>query len=66
MRYTIQDILDRRGISQREMARRTGLDYSYVNRLVNGRFVPRVDKALRLAAALEVQVEDLFALDKAA
>ncbi len=66
MRYTIQDVLDRHGVSQREMARRTGLDYSYVNRLVNGRFVPRVDKALRLAAALEVQVEDLFALDEAA
>lgn len=62
----IQQALDSQGLSQRELARRCDIDFSYMNRLVRGKITPTVPTALRIAGVLGVSVEDLFKLEEPA
>src|SRR5256885_674722 len=48
------------GISQRELARRAGVTRALVGSIEQGRHVPAVDAALRLARALGTTAEALF------
>ena len=52
-------------LSQDELASRAGLTRQSVNAIENGQYVPNTVVAMRLARALQVRVEDLFALDAA-
>ncbi|AGA27746.1 substrate-binding domain-containing protein [Singulisphaera acidiphila] len=54
----------RRGWSQEDLARRSGLSRAGVSAIETGRLVPSAAAALALAAALECRVEDLFRLRK--
>lgn len=63
---TFGDILrDRRrnaGISQRDLAAKIGVDFSYISKLENGRLPPPAsDTAGRIAEVLNCAVEDLLA-----
>ncbi len=49
-----------RGLSQLALAERTGLSRQSVGAIEAGRATPAVDVALRIASALDCQVEDLF------
>lgn len=49
-------------LTQQELADRTGVSRQSIISIENGRFRPSVELALRLARALDAQVEDLFAL----
>ena len=53
---------ERRGWSQDELARRSGLSRAGVSAIENERLVPSTAAALALAAAFECRVEDLFRL----
>ena len=55
-----------RGLPQAALARRAGLDPSYLSRIENGRIQPTVRTAARLAAALDVSLEELLAESPAA
>jgi transcriptional regulator with XRE-family HTH domain len=51
------------GLSQRELAERTGLDFSYISKVENGRLPPpAADTIVALCAALGVPAEELLAL----
>jgi molybdate-binding protein/transcriptional regulator with XRE-family HTH domain len=52
----------RRGWSQEELARRSGLSRTGISAIETGRIIPSTAAALTLAAALECRVEDLFHL----
>ncbi|MFN3600006.1 MAG: helix-turn-helix domain-containing protein [Dietzia sp.] len=52
---------ERRGWSQTELARRAKVTRQLVGTVESGAHAPRVDAALRLASALGVTVEELFA-----
>ncbi|HEU4973683.1 MAG TPA: helix-turn-helix transcriptional regulator [Baekduia sp.] len=51
---------ERRGLSQAELALAAEISRSQVSAIEQGRHVPAVDAALRLAAALATSVEELF------
>ena len=51
------------GLTQRELAERAGVSRQLVGSVETGRHVPRVDAALALARALDVDVASLFAAD---
>lgn len=51
-----------RGISKADMARRVGISRSYVTRLEQGKVLPGLVVALRLARYFGCQVEVLFPL----
>jgi putative transcriptional regulator len=48
------------GLTQAELAERVGVTRKTVNTVENGVFVPSALLALKLAAALDLQVEQLF------
>lgn len=60
---TISRELAARGWSDADLAIRTGLERSRLNRLKNGRADPRIGEALRIAIALDLPIECVFSLN---
>lgn len=56
----VRDMRERRGLSQVVLAERSTLTRQSVSAIEAGRATPAVDVALRIARALDCQVEDLF------
>ena len=54
----------KRGVSAAQLARTVGVTRQTIYAMEAGSYVPNTAVALRLAQALEVKVEDLFALPK--
>ncbi len=60
---TLRTIRRDAGMTQRELAERTGLDFSYVSKLENGRNLPAAaDTIVSICKALDVGPETLLAL----
>ena len=53
-----------KGWTQADLAIRVGVSRKTINTVENGIFVPSTVLALKLAQALEVSVEELFALEQ--
>lgn len=49
------------GVNQRELARRSGVHWVTVNRVVRGHIVPSIPVAERLAAAVGLPLSKIFA-----
>jgi putative transcriptional regulator len=62
---TLRDERARLGWTQAELAERVGVSRKTINTVENGVFVPSTILALKLAAAMGRQVEQLFVLDEA-
>lgn len=56
----VQDTRLRRGLTQRQVGLRVGVDQQHVNQWENRRALPRLLNAIRLARVLNTTVEDLF------
>jgi len=56
----VREARTKRGITQQHLALVTGLARQSIISIEKGRFLPTIENALRLAAALDVPVEDLF------
>ena len=56
----LKDEIEYRNISQRQLARRTGMPYKALNDLLNGRRPLTVASAMLLEAALDVPAEALM------
>jgi len=57
---SLKDERARLGLTQAELADRIGVSRKTINTVENGIFVPSTLLALKLAAALDRRVEDLF------
>ena len=55
----------RRGLSQRLVSRRSGLDPGYLSRIEHGKIRPTLETALRIAEALGVPLGEILALPSA-
>lgn len=53
-----------RQLNDGDLARLCGLSRAHVNRIKNGRTIPRVDTALAIARALRHRVRDVFWLSE--
>jgi transcriptional regulator with XRE-family HTH domain len=56
----IIQLRNQKGMTQKEMSERTGLAGSYLSRIENRHIEPRPHTLRKIAAALEVQVSELF------
>ena len=56
----------RKGLTQLKLALLAGIGRSTVSNMETGRYIPRVDDAIRVAQALQMPVEALFRLEDAA
>lgn len=63
LRNTLKAERERLDLTQAALAERVGVSRKTINTVENGVFVPSTILALKLAAALDRSVEDLFALD---
>ena len=60
---TLRDIRREAGVTQRDLAQRTGLDFSYISKLENDRNAPpAADSIVRMCEVLGVPPERLLAL----
>jgi len=57
---SLKDERARLGLTQAELADRIGVSRKTINTVENGIFIPSTLLALKLAAALDRRVEDLF------
>ena len=60
---TLRSERDRLKLTQAELAQKVGVSRKTINTFENGIFIPSTLLALRLAAALERSVEQLFQID---
>jgi transcriptional regulator with XRE-family HTH domain len=58
----LKQILEARGMSQGELARRAGKDKGYISKLARGACRPSVDNAAEIAEVLGTTIEELFEL----
>lgn len=64
MKVNIQDTLSRRGWSQAELSRRSGIPQPMISQIITGEVkLPRVDTMFKLAKALRCMIEDLIEED---
>lgn len=52
----IAGIAVKKGISQHEIARRTGMHYQNVNRIFNKKYVPRMDLLIKISESIGVDI----------
>lgn len=57
---TIKDLRQKRGLSQGDLEKRTGLMRCYISRVENGHTVPSIETLSRIAKALELQLTELL------
>lgn len=65
LRNRLNRMLFDRGLTEMAVAMRAGMDQGHFNRVKNGRVMPSLLTALRIAGALDVPVGSLFYLDGA-
>lgn len=67
MRHTfgheLRELRRSKGISQRDLAKKVGVDFSYISKVENGRLPPpAADTIVRICSILEVPPDKLLAL----
>lgn len=60
MKTRIGILLKERGWSEQDLADRSGLKQSYLNRVKNGKILPNLRSAYRICNALGVNIDDAF------
>ncbi len=60
MRILLYELRIAQGLSERELARRSGISKSTINNIENLRTSPTLDQLSALAKALNVKITDLF------
>lgn len=55
----IRRLRNRKGLSLKDLAEKSGLSHSYLNEIEKGKKYPKVEKLLNLADALDVDVDEL-------
>jgi transcriptional regulator with XRE-family HTH domain len=59
----LREVRRSKDMSQRELAKKVGVDFSYISKIENDRLSPpAADTIVKICKALEVPVEDLLAL----
>ena len=63
MKNNIRDRRREKGLSQEELAKRCGVSRQTINAIENNKYDPTLELAMKLAKALEKNVEDIFFLN---
>lgn len=64
MKNRIEEIRNRRGIRQEELARELGVSRQTISSLENGRYNPSILLAHRIAKAFGMSIEELFIFEE--
>ncbi|MBC96489.1 MAG: hypothetical protein CME63_01965 [Halobacteriovoraceae bacterium] len=58
----IRRLRQKKGLSLKDLAEKSGLSHSYLNEIEKGKKYPKVEKLLGLAQALEISIDDLVSV----
>lgn len=58
--FRISTIRKEKGITQEQLAKKTGLRQTHISRIENGIYMPRIDIAERIANALGCRIGDII------
>lgn len=59
----LSNLLEERGLYQADLAKLTGIRASTISDWINGKYLPKQDKRLLIARALDVSPDRLYAVD---
>lgn len=59
----IQETIRKKGITQRELSKRSGISEENISRIINGKNDPTLKTILKLADALEMPIQAFFDSD---
>lgn len=62
MTNRMKQVMELRGITEEGLAALSGIRQGTINRVKNGKRIPKIDTALRIARALKVPVEKIWCL----
>lgn len=60
MKILLAEIMERRGLSYRQLEILTGISKSALHNIATGKRIPRMDTMEKLAEHLHVRIEDLY------
>ena len=60
MRFTTKEARQRAGLTQAELAKRSGVSQGKISEYETGTSLPRIDSAFKIANALNEKIEDLI------
>ena len=60
----LKSLIEEKGMTQKELARRTGLTEASVSRYISGHRTPRITQAYRMAWAIGIDMNTLIYLGK--
>lgn len=60
LNYSITRIRESKGLTQKELASKAGLSYSFINDIENGRRNPSLESLELIAAALDTSVQEIM------
>lgn len=58
----IKSIMKEKGLKQKRIAEKIGIEPNYFSMIVNGKHVPSVEIALKLTKILDISIEEIFYL----
>lgn len=64
IKCNLNEILTDRNISFRQLERMSGVSYSMLNLIANGKKLPSLKSVFAISIALDVTVEELFFIEK--
>lgn len=64
IKCNLNEILADRNISFRQLERMSGVSYSMLNLIANGKKLPSLKSAFAISISLNVTVEELFSVEK--
>ena len=60
----LSDVMTIRGISQDELAKRSGLTQAMISRISNSKRVPTIVNAIKIAGALSCSIYDIWEVER--
>lgn len=60
----LSDVMKIRGISQEELAKRSGLTQAMISRISNSKRVPTIVNAIKIAGALKCSIYDIWEVEQ--
>jgi len=64
MRLLIEELIEASGLKNEYIAEKVGVDVRTLYKWRKGETMPRLDKAVKLAEVLDVEVMELYTLEK--
>jgi putative transcriptional regulator len=64
MNNIISQVIRQKEMTQGHLAQKVGIKREYLNRIIHRKITPSIPLGIRIARALDMQVEDVFVIEQ--